>query len=191
MSSFRKISQRGGGIASRSVRLPFALRGTGGQTGMEDAINQGASGVAVSNLAWDTTQRRFGRIGREAFGFDLDADDEMSAFLLQRNTHDPSPYGRYVGDCAAFDMTPWVSDDSVVLVMLIMAGGNTLPAAQLTYLQSWGLWNDSSTAARTLGATDYLAFAGVLNMEQGTAYEIRATANDIILQTQLMGPYLS
>ena len=144
-------------------------------------------GTLQSVVGFDTAKRRYGKMGEGGLGMALKSEDEMAAYLLSDQQHQPMiDVGIFRGLCADFDMDSWMGEESCFLVMLIMANGDDLPAGQLTNLAAWGLWNDGSAAARTLAAGDKLAFIGRNGLEQGIAFEYRVVTGEIAHSAMLV-----
>jgi hypothetical protein len=127
-------------------------------------------------MAFDSALRQFGRMDYEGLQFEIDAGLDMSAVCVEINDHKVAKYSRFQGACADFDMTDWSEDDSVFMVLFVLANGDDIPAGQLTMLADWGLYNDGSTAGRTLAAGDILSFIGHNGMAVGCGHEVRTTS---------------
>lgn len=178
---------------SERVRVNVNERRDAGRTAIDDLSADSALGVAKSVIGFDTRTRQFGVLGGRGLSYELTSTDEMSYYVIAKHSHKMlSEFGRPVGDCADFSMAGLVDRDDAVLILFVQSGGDTFTAAALADLASWGLFNDGSTALRTLGAGDLLSFVGMKGLsEQGVAHEIRVTTSEeMVTAVQLIDSVL-
>lgn len=169
---------------SRPVRLDPDGRGGAGVTPVTDLGVDYTAGLAKSIVGFDTTRRKFGRIGRDGLPFEIPASEECSWYAIRRQTHEPSGIvARFHGLVADLDFSGIDGNTDHFLVLFIAENAHLIPAAQETLLQNWGL---SSAAAIRASTTEKLAFVGLYGLVPAAGAEIRAAAAAGTLDNEIL-----
>lgn len=146
----------------------------------------GAVGLARSIVAFDLRVPEFGLLvhGKQLRQL---GSVQMAAMALNEDHEAPSGFDTYIGTCAGFSMQSIIANPNILLVVMVMSGGNNLTAQAQTDLGLFGLLNT------VLLTGDTLAFVGRLGTVRGAAHEIKkvaATSGAIVSAVQIASKWI-
>jgi hypothetical protein len=153
---------------------------------LKDVKTNNSAGLQRSVVAWDFSVPEFGLLDPKKQLRQL-GSVQMAAMAINAEHIAPSGFDTYVGTCAGFSMQAVVANPNILMVVMIMSGGNNLTAQAQTDLGLFGMLNT------TLLVGDTLAFAGRLGTVRGAAHEIKkiaATSGSIVTAVQIVGKWI-